>query len=176
MNELRPLKRGAELLARRTTERDLDFVMWAERAPENRDYVIQWSRAQHVAVMADREAAHWIVESRDQPGPVGFVIWRPDEWRSGGFEFKRLVVTRKGAGYGRAAVRLVKRAAFELQNAHRLWLDVFDFNVRARHLYETEGFVVEGTRRECLRRGDRYVSAIVMSMLESEYRSERQVR
>lgn len=93
-----------------------------------------------------------------------------------GIEFKRLVVTRKGAGYGRAAVRLVKRAAFERQNAHRLWLDVLDFNVRARRLYETEGFVVEGTRRDCLRRGDRYVSAVIMSMLESEYRSERQIR
>jgi RimJ/RimL family protein N-acetyltransferase len=73
-------------------------------------------------------------------------------------------------------VRLVKRAAFERQNAHRLWLDVLDFNVRARRLYETEGFVVEGTRRDCLRRGDRYVSAVIMSMLESEYRSERQIR
>jgi hypothetical protein len=29
-------------------------------------------------------------------------------------------------------VRLVKRAAFKRQNAHRLWLDVLDFNVRAR--------------------------------------------
>ena len=66
------------------------------------------------------------------------------------------MIVQKGQGYGHAALRLLKKVAFEQWQAHRLWLDVKDFNHRARHLYAAEGFVVEGTLRECLKNGDSF--------------------
>ena len=51
-----------------------------------------------------------------------------------------------------------------------MWLDVKLHNARARHLYQTEGFVEEGVLRECLRRPDGgYDSLVVMSRLAREF-------
>ena len=84
-------------------------------------------------------------------------------------EFRRIVSGPKGRGFGRQAVREVKRIAFDRMNAHRLWLDVKRTNDRARHLYSTEGFVEEGVMRECLLEGGIYESLVIMSMLRVEY-------
>jgi diamine N-acetyltransferase len=46
---------------------------------------------------------------------------------------------------------------------------VKEHNTRARHVYETEGFVAEGKMRECLKAGDIFETLIIMSMLKDEY-------
>jgi len=63
----------------------------------------------------------------------------------------------------------VKKYCFEKLNCHRLWLDVFDFNSRARHLYKSEGFTEEGLIRECIKREDGYKNLVLMSILKQEY-------
>jgi len=60
--------------------------------------------------------------------------------------------------------------AFREFCAHRLWLDVYQDNSRARQVYRDLGFVEEGVLRECIQRGEEYRSLVVMSMLEAEYR------
>ncbi len=85
-------------------------------------------------------------------------------------ELKRLTLAETGGGYGRETLRLIKKTAFEAFGAHRLWLDVYTHNSRAQHVYLTEGFVVEGTLRECVLLGDTYASLEVMSVLEEEWR------
>ncbi len=79
-----------------TTEDDLDLVLRMERSPENRAFIRQWTRNQHLAAMAD--------------------------------EFKRIVIGRKGEGFGRAAVRRVKNMVFDEYKVHRLWLEVMEHN------------------------------------------------
>ncbi len=64
----------------------------------------------------------------------------------------------KGQGLGRACVRLLKQMAFRDLHAHRFWLDVKAKQPRAQSLYESEGFVVEGTLREAVRLDDGYDS------------------
>jgi len=86
-------------------------------------------------------------------------------------EFRRLLIAAKAWGYGRAAIRAVKEFFFETCAAHRLWLDVKDFNDRAKRLNESEGFVTEGLLRECYLGEAGVESVYVMSVLESEYRS-----
>jgi diamine N-acetyltransferase len=79
------------------------------------------------------------------------------------------VITEKGRGYGKGTVKLVKRLAFENYKAHRLWLDVKEQNHRARTVYKSAGFTVEGILRECLSSVNGYESLVVMSILEREY-------
>ena len=69
---------------------------------------------------------------------------------------------------------MVKRLAFEEFKAHRLWLDVKEHNVRARHLYESEGFVTEGVLRGCIKAEAGFESLVVMSMLRGEYHDAQQ--
>ena len=56
---------------------------------------------------------------------------------------------------------------------HRIELEVYDFNPRAQHVYEKAGFMREGVRREVLLWDGEYHDAIVMSILEDEFRNDR---
>jgi RimJ/RimL family protein N-acetyltransferase len=155
---------------RPTTPEDLDFVVEAERDPDNARFILPWARDQHDHALSDPDVAHRIIVPEGTHDRVGFLLLRGLASPHGSLEFRRIVVTAKGRGLGRAAVRAVKRLAFVEQKAHRLWLDVKEFNARARHLYVSEGFVQEGVLRECLRSESGFDSLVVLSMLASEYR------
>jgi RimJ/RimL family protein N-acetyltransferase len=148
---------------------DLAFVLQAEHDPANAAFVEQWSHDRHVATLADADFAHRIVERRSDAQPIGYIILAGLKNVHQSLEFRRLVITDKGHGYGRAAVRFVKQLAFEQYRVHRLWLDVRANNQRAQQLYQSEGFVIEGTLRECVKVDDRFESLIIMSLLRSEY-------
>ena len=78
-------------------------------------------------------------------------------------EFQRIVVRPQGQGHGRQSIRLLKRYVFDQLGARRLWLDVKEFNTRARLMYESAGFVEE--------RSIKSESLIVMAILRDEQSS-----
>ncbi len=75
-----------------------------------------------------------------------------------------------GRGYGTEATQLIVDFGFQSLKLHRIELEVYDFNPRAQHVYEKVGFVREGIRRDVLLWDGVYHSAIVMSILENEYK------
>ena len=156
---------------RRTTEDDLDFVLSAEWNPANSPFVACWSREQHASVFAAPDGAHLIIETQPEGQRVGYVIMAGLQNPNASIELGRIVITEKNHGYGREALRLVKSMAFEELNAHRLWLDVKAHNQRARHLYESEGFIFEGTLRDCVKTNAGFESLVIMSILRDEYNS-----
>lgn len=78
-------------------------------------------------------------------------------------------------GYGREALVLMLDYGFGILNLHRIELEVYTFNSRAAHVYESVGFVREGVRRQTLFYNHEYHDVVMMSMLENEYR-ERYLR
>lgn len=158
---------GPDPVLRPTTEADLDWVLEAERAPDQLPFVSQWPRDLHARVIAEPGGEHHIIEWRG--APAGYAILRGVGDPNGSIELMRLVVTEKGRGIGRAALRALLARVFDTHAAHRLWLDVFTHNARARSLYLSAGFVEEGTLRECLVRDGVHRSLVVMSMLRHEY-------
>ena len=48
---------------------------------------------------------------------------------------------------------------------------MLSINARAKSLYENLGFRVEGRKRDAYRDGDGYCDAIIMGLLEDEYRA-----
>lgn len=84
-------------------------------------------------------------------------------------ELTRINISHKGRGYGKQAIRLIQKYVFHHLHAHRLWLDVKDFNDRAKHVYESSGFIAEGLLRECIKKNDAYESLIIMGILRNEY-------
>jgi RimJ/RimL family protein N-acetyltransferase len=76
-------------------------------------------------------------------------------------------------GLGTEAVRLIVGYGFERLGLHRIELEVYAFNPRARRVYEKAGFVVEGVRRDALRWADDWVDATVMSILAPEWARHR---
>lgn len=72
-------------------------------------------------------------------------------------------------GLGSEAVRLTVGHGFEHVGLHRIALDVFTFNPRARRAYEKAGFVAEGTQRETLLYEGEWHDAVRMSVLDREW-------
>lgn len=97
---------------------------------------------------------------------VGEVVL--NEWdegnRSCGF---RTFVGRdgRGRGLGTEATRLIVNHGLTTMGLHRIALEVYDFNPRARHVYEKVGFIHEGTGREALFFDDEWVDVHYMAIL-----------
>ena len=170
MNILKDTARRNRICLRATTEKDLDLVLRIENDPENAAFIGQWSRERHRVAIDDPGMAHWLVVSEGDRQVVGYLILVGLDNPHRNLELARLAITEKDKGYGRQALRLVKCRAFQEAGAHRLWLDVMENNHRARHLYRSEDFVEEATLREAIAVGDRFVSLVILSMLEDEYR------
>lgn len=77
-----------------------------------------------------------------------------------------------GNGYATETTKLIIRYAFDQVRVHRLALQVYEHNPRARRVYEKCGFTVEGRLREALFwQGGRYDS-LLMSMLRTNPRPD----
>ncbi|MEE9597723.1 MAG: GNAT family protein [Acidiferrobacterales bacterium] len=157
------------IAARRALEADVEFVLAAEAVPENAQGITPWARARHLRMMEDHSVAFLIVEAKALP--VGFMVFCGLDSPTQSIELRRIVITEKGQGYGRAALQLAKRMTFEEFGVHRFWLDVFTDNRRAEQLYESEGFVREGVLRDSYRVEGQYKSVVILSMLAPEYRA-----
>lgn len=153
---------------RETRTADLDFIVQAEQHVENKAYILGWSVERHREALRDPLWAHLLIERTMDSQPIGFAILIKHPQHEC-VEFRRIVVTVKGRGYGRAAVRMIKDLAFNEWGAHRLWLDVMEHNERARRLYESEGFTIEGKLRDCVKQGETFRSLVIMSILTHEY-------
>lgn len=158
-----------DIALRPTIENDLESVLRMERDDANADFIRQWPPEKHKRAIRDPNLEHLVVKRNSDQRIVGYIILVGLEDPDNSIEFKRIVIAHKGKGYGRQAVQLVKRFAFEKCRCHRLWLEVMEHNSRAFKLYESEGFTPEGIHREAVKKGGRYLTLRVMSMLAHEF-------
>jgi diamine N-acetyltransferase len=89
---------------------------------------------QHELSLSSADMAHRIIQHGAKDKPVGYVILSGLAQPHQSIEFRRIVVTDKGKGHGREALRLIKKMAFNELGAHRLWLDVKDGNLHVLRL------------------------------------------
>ena len=83
----------------------------------------------------------------------------------------RILIGPKGRdrGLGTEATRLIVGYGFEHLGLHRISLEVYAFNPRARRAYEKVGFRAEGVLRESLRYNGEWHDATLMSILAPEW-------
>lgn len=155
------------MMLRKMRRSEVPLIARWERDAENRPFICPWDELRHLEALADPDCRYFILDEGGRS--IGFVLLAGISTGNGVVEFRRIVVNEKGRGLGRAAVEKVKAYCFEDLKAHRLWLDVFEDNVRARSLYETAGFRVEGILRDSVWSPDGFRSLVVMSMLAPEY-------
>ncbi len=70
----------------------------------------------------------------------------------------------RGRGLGTEATRLTVQHGLRTMGLHRISLEVYDFNPRARHVYEKVGFVHEGTGRDALLFDDLWIDVHYMAI------------
>lgn len=103
---------------------------------------------------------------------VGEVVL--NEWDEGNrsCNYRTLIgVAGRGRRLGTEATRLIVEYGLAVLGMHRISLEVYDFNPRARHVYEKAGFVHEGTGREALRFDDEWIDVHYMAILANEHSS-----
>jgi ribosomal protein S18 acetylase RimI-like enzyme len=127
---------------REASVRDLDFILSLEGEPSVRRLIHPWRLDEHLAAIVDPERGHMIVESAGLA--VGFVIIAGLHLAPS-IEVKRLAVSRRSEGFGRAAMLAAIEWISLLRRGRPIWLDVYDDNVVARSLYVSVGFA-ETTR------------------------------
>ena len=77
-----------------------------------------------------------------------------------------------GKGLGTDAMNALLDFGFGQLRLERLWLEVYDYNTRARRSYEKCGFVLEGTERHAIFKQGAYHDVHLMSVLRGEWEAQ----
>lgn len=125
---------------------------------ELREIYGSWASAEDRLVLAVLDNADGSVV-----GEVVLNDWDPGNQSCGFRTF--LGSAGRGRGLGTEATRLVVEHGLGPMGLHRIQLEVYDINPRARHVYEKVGFVHEGTGREALLLDGRWVDVHFMAVL-----------
>ena len=127
------------------------------------DRMMQSPPAEHVLVIEAKTEDGWKAIGNtgfmdfnwfDRNAEVGIMIGEKEYWNR---------------GYGREVMKLMLRHGFNTLNLHRIWLRVFEHNLRGIRAYEHAGFVHEGRLRQDAFRNGKYCDLLVMSVLRTEW-------
>jgi RimJ/RimL family protein N-acetyltransferase len=125
----------------------------------------RWSRAEDRVV--------WVVVEGATGQVVGEVLLMDHDPGNRACGFRIWISGARDRGLGTEATRLAVGHAFDTLGLHRVQLEVYAFNPRARRVYEKVGFVHEGTQREALLFDGAWVDLHLMGMLDQEWRAAR---
>lgn len=147
---------------------DVSQIVAIEQIPEYRSYIGAWTAEEHLRAMENPDNEYFVAQ--DGTGAVeGFAILQGAQNEHRNLHLKRIAVRTANRGLGKTLLEHVMSRAFVHHRAHRLWLDVFDTNTRARRLYAVCGFQEEGAMREAVLRDGEYHTLVLMSLLDREY-------
>ncbi len=109
---------------------------------------------------------HFAIERKDDRTHIGNASIHDIEWVSRTAAFGLFVgePSAWNRGFGGDAIHTLVRFAFDEMNLRKLRISVFEYNDRAKHVLETQGFVQEGRlRREFYREGS-YHDLLILSI------------
>lgn len=161
------LPRFVEWLSDARTTRTLVFVSPLSQALEERWFE---ERLEHHG----RDRWHFVICRLADDRPVGVIDLHEIDPHNGSAGLGIVIGSPDdtGQGYGSDALRAILRFGFGELRLERVWLDVYDFNERARQLYERVGFVHEGTLRHALFRAGAHHDIHRMAILREEWSPE----
>ncbi len=172
---------GERLRLRATEREDLSrYVAWLNdpevianlalsypmsQASEERwfDKMLSLPPAEQVLVIETKDGAEWKpigntsfmhVDGINRSAEIGIVIGEKAYWNQ---------------GYGRDTMRLMLQYGFCNLNLHRIFLKVYERNVRGIKAYEHAGFQHEGRMRQAAFLDGRYYDVLFMSVLSEEF-------
>lgn len=187
---VKPTLDGDKVVLRPFNDGDLPAIRAALLDPEARILTgsVHDEAQAHAAESADEDKllVDWYSTRNDQPDRLDLAVVDKaagecvgeavlNQWDPGNESCNfRILVDPKGRdrGLGTEATRLIVGYGFEHLGLHRISLEVYAFNPRARRAYEKVGFRAEGVLRESLRYNGEWHDATLMSILASEWDPE----
>ena len=120
---------------------------------------------------ADESVSDLTITRKADGEPLGRIIISRIDEHSKSLDITKIYVggERRGTGIGSEAMIGLMKYLFEERGLHRVTLDYYTGNTRARDLYRKLGFVDEGVARESTCKDGKYYDLNLMSMLRDEY-------
>ncbi|NRD08349.1 GNAT family N-acetyltransferase [Rathayibacter agropyri] len=169
-----------------------DKVRFRAINPEDRPILALWWSDAGEAILQQERIALLPAErigatfdawsSNDSPAGAGFAVVDGDEHLIGHVTIWGITVPTRIAtlaiiigpdfqnrGYGRDAMGVALRFAFQEMGAHKVEVQAWDYNDRAVRLYKSLGFVEEGRRRAAAFHQSRFHSQVQLGLLFDEY-------
>lgn len=131
------------------------FEKMLTRPQDERPFVIEASTQDGWQMIGN--LALFEIKWRERSAELGIVIGEKAYWNK---------------GFGGDAIRALLTHGFETLNLHRIFLRVYETNLRAIRAYEKIGFIHEGRMRQAEFFQGRYIDVLLMSVLQSEWKRE----
>jgi len=175
-----PMIRG-ELVYLRPAERaDIPiFVRWfndaetnsflSMRAPLSIELEEDWF--ERAVAQQGKDGYHFVICRLDDDRPIGTIGLFALDHVNGSAGMGITIGEKElwGQGFGGDALNALLDFGFGELRLERIWLDVYDFNTRARRSYEKCGFTLEGTKRHAFYRNGRHIDVQLMAILRAEW-------
>lgn len=121
--------------------------------------------------ISDEERRHFLICDNDIILGEVVLMDIDEEYKSCSFRIAIFDKNNFNKGIGLKATRKVLKIAFTELNLHRVELEVFSYNPRAKAMYEKAGFKLEGTKRDAIFINNEFHDVHLMSILEKEFRN-----
>jgi len=175
-----PIIRGEQVYLRPSERSDLDdFVRWfndadtmrylAMRAPMSRAAEERWFDS-----MLERQGKrdyHFVICLLEDGRAIGTIGLHEVDQESGSAAFG-IAIGEKAEwdkGYGTDALNAIADFGFGELRLERIYLDVYEQNLRAQRSYEKAGFTTEGIMRRALFKHGDFANVHRMSLLRDEW-------
>ena len=134
-----------------------DQLKWLQRMTGDPDHI-------RLFTVEYLDQAEWVM--------VGHCNYQDIDWRNRNAEVGFFLGNKKywDRGIGTETASLLLKFGFETMHLQRIWLRVYQTNKRAIHAYEKAGFVQEAVMRDARFKDGKYVSMVMMSILQKEWR------
>ena len=166
------------ILLRAIEEKDLNLMAQWRSNPDVYEYFYEY------CPISLKQQTIWYDNQLKNPNEMNFVISAHDgnaigtvsiyniDRRNRKAEWGRLIIgdaSKRDAGIGFDAVKLIQEYSFAHLNLHKLYCDALSSNDRAKALYVKLGFREDCVLREHVFKNGSYVDIVVFSMLDAEY-------
>lgn len=158
---------------------DVPLLVELECHPEN-SFVHSNSAEDHKKGILDRQNLRYFIAETDQKKAMGYAILalekaathsadgkKASETLTGRVEFRRVVIAEKGKGIGTIFIQAILKRMFANQDIGHIWLDVYEENVRAQHVYKKLGFETIEVNRDNVH--PEYGGLIIMELSRDRY-------
>lgn len=178
-----PILRGEHVFLRPAERTDVpNFVRWLNdaettsflnmRAPMSEAMEAKWFEG-----MVERQGKdhfHFVICMLEDGQPIGSLSLFAIDYVNGHAGIGISIGEKNlwGKGYGTDAMFALLDFGFGMLRLERLWLEVYDFNKRARRSYEKCGFVSEGIERHGVYKQGRYLDVELMALLRDEWAAQ----
>jgi diamine N-acetyltransferase len=178
-----PVIRGERVYLRGSERSDIPtFVRWFNdgeylqylgmRAPMSEASEEQWFN--EMTTHEGKDAYHFVMCRLEDDKSIGTIgLFQIDQLNgSAGIGIGIGEKPLWGQGYGTDAMFALLDFGFGQLRLERMWLEVYDYNARARRSYEKCGFALEGTERHAIFRHGEYHDMHLMSILRNEWAAQ----